>query len=143
MLNFCIHSRSESSFSFPINTKHLFVYGNHEKNIKFNHNSFVNERKKLNFVLYSIPGSHRNKKPFNSKAQLLIKNVYVLQFHGSLNLFLKVIKRPFRRGVNFNYVRIIFLLNTAQRHRLMYKKSNSFAIYLLSVVSFFQITLSG
>ena len=56
MLNFCAHSRSESSFSFPINTKHLFVYGNHEKNIKFNHNSFVNERKKLNFVLYSIPG---------------------------------------------------------------------------------------
>ena len=34
--------------------------------IKFHHSSFVNERKKVSFVLYSIPESHRNKKPLRN-----------------------------------------------------------------------------
>ena len=61
-----MHSKRQSSFSFIINTTHLFLYANYEKKIKFQHSSFVNERKKLSFVLYSIQGSHRKKKPLRN-----------------------------------------------------------------------------
>ena len=33
---------------------------------------------------------------------------FTFVFHGFMNTFLKVMKQPFRRGVNFNYVRINF-----------------------------------
>ena len=33
---------------------------------------------------------------------------FTFVFHGFMNTFLKVMKLPFRRGVNFNYVRINF-----------------------------------
>ena len=57
-----MQSRSES---FAINTKHLFLYANYEKKKKkkIHPSYFVNEQNKLSLVLYSIPGSHRNKTP--------------------------------------------------------------------------------
>ena len=68
--NFAVCCRSESLFSFTINTKRLFLYANYDKNIKFHHSSLVSEQKKLSYVSHSIPGSNRNKKPlkiFTSK----------------------------------------------------------------------------
>ena len=66
-------SRSESLFYFTINTKRLLLYANCEKNVKFHHTSFVNERKKLSFALYSIPGFHKNKKPSRNVASKLVQ----------------------------------------------------------------------
>ena len=61
--------------------------------------------------------------------------MFVLQFHGFMNIFLKVIKQAFRRNVNLDYVRIFSFSQSRLETRLF--------IYLSSVVRFFEITLSG
>ena len=45
-----------------------------KKKKKFHHSYFVNKGKKLSFVLYSIPGSHRNKKPLRNFASKFTVN---------------------------------------------------------------------
>ena len=46
-----------------------------KKYIKFYHSSFVNEQKKLSFVLYSILRSHRNKKPLRNFTSKFTRNL--------------------------------------------------------------------
>ena len=46
-----------------------------KKYIKFHHSSFVNEQRKLSFVLYSILRSHRNKKPLRNFTSKFTRNL--------------------------------------------------------------------
>ena len=54
-----------------------------------------------------------------------------------MNLFLKVIKQPFRRGVNFNYVRIFFSSQHRSETSFDVQKVKLICLYICGQLSVF------